>query len=195
MKTMKQYSEYARDLASFFPKSANVDMLLFSLGEKPCMRTKIEVKGDVVFLLELWCQRYKNHFRIDHEQYIYIARDLKLLDAVMSLDHSPQEHAAKLGILLGYPECCCRMIDSLGEGGIDRFEETYKFQEFTAPFHIINPVRYREGFAFISHVPCSTSCAASYKIALRVKNLIKQNQELPPFDDFFQWAEKFDDSS
>jgi len=188
---MKQYVQYDEELAPFFPKSANVDMLLFSLGEKHCMRTKIEVEGNIISLLELWCQNYNCHFRIDQEQYIYIARDHKLLEAAIALDHSPKAHALSLGRLLGYPECCCQMIESLGEEGIDPFEETYKLQEFTEPFQIINPVRYREGFAYISHVPCSTCCVASYKIARRVKGFLEENQDHSTFDNLFKWTKEF----
>jgi len=170
------YSEFVQELHPLFSLSANVDMLLFLMGLKPCMRTKLKSLHRELNPLEEWCKRFKFHFNRSSDGFIYIASNQECLRRVNSVDHCHRPHEEELGKLLGYPACCCRKIAEVGEMQIDAFEDWLITQPFAGPFKLINPYAYRQGKAFISHVPCSTSCSPSLCLSKRVVHFLIPHQ-------------------
>ncbi len=166
------FSEFVEKLHPFFPLSARVDILLFLLGLKLCVRTKLKPFQNELKPIEEWCKQFKLHFEKSTDGFIYIAKDQELLHLVNSVDHSHHPHEEELGRLLGYPTCCYRKIAEVGEMQIDSFENWLISQPFTGTFKLINPYAYREGKAFISHVPCSPSCSPSLEIAKKVVSIL-----------------------
>jgi hypothetical protein len=84
---------------------------------------------------------------------------------VMALDRSPGNHTYSFGRALGYPPCCCRAAAGVGDHAIDAWAEQFRAARFYGRFRQIDPSGYREGRALISHVPCSTSCGPSLRMA------------------------------
>lgn len=157
------------------PFSVNVDVMLLLLGLKPCLRTKMH-SSEGLQLIKSWCHQFKAFFHVDHECFIYISFNKNLMKKVIEVDQCIQKHEETLGKLLGYPECCSKKIASIGEDNIDEFEQTFSQKKFQASYHLINPKNYPKGKAFISHVPCSTSCINSLKIAQKFYLFLKNHE-------------------
>lgn len=163
----KLFSFYLSELDTFIPLSARVDLLLFILGIKSCLRTKLKTSFK--------CGLDFPHFA--HPcGYFYVANSEKLLKKILRIDHSLSSHEKDFGILLGYPKCCCEKIAEVGEMEIDAYEEALLKQTFLPPFQLINTAKYKIGKAFISHIPCSTTCQNSLEQALRVKSFVLENK-------------------
>lgn len=164
---------------TFFP-SSKVDILLFLLNLKPAFRTCI--KTDKAYDLFLgWCDSNQFFFRIDHENFCYAAKEKSIVDDLYKIDHSIYAHEIEMGRQLGYPECCCLKIAKMGEIAIDHYESWLSNQDFKGEFRLINPYKYRQGIAFISHVPCSTDCLPSLKIAKSMAQFIDKHASKPFF--------------
>ena len=132
---------------------------------KSCVRTQIKNTQLDLVPLERWSTQFNLFFDVHSSGFVYIAADKNLLNQVRTIDHSFEPHEKKLGVLLGYPICCCEKIAQVKENNIDDFEQWLVTQAFRGHFHLINPSAYFQGKAFISHVPCSTTCNKSLKIA------------------------------
>lgn len=188
-KRVNAYKTFHQNYQELLPLSANVDLILLLLRLKSCMRTQLQTLEFDKKKLGSWCREYHLEFGIANHDLIYIATTKQILDEVIALDNSHEPHEKKLGILLGYPECCCDKITQVGEMGIDQFEEWLTTQMFSGSFQLINTYAYRQGKTFISHVPCSTSCINSLKIAQQVVNffMTHKNEEL-----FQPWMKELD---
>lgn len=171
------YREFVFQLNHLLPLSANVDMILFLLNLKKCMRTRIRQESIDMEPLIAWSTQFNLSIKLMKTGFLYIASDKKLMDELIEIDLSLESHEKSLGILLGYPNCCCDKISQVGENGIDDFEVWLVTQLFKTPFQLINPLKYRQGKAFISHVPCSTICIESLKIAQNVAQFVFTNRE------------------
>jgi hypothetical protein len=175
---IRVFSAFTKCLQPLVPLSARVDLLLHLTGHKPCIRTTIVKERNEEDLRE-WCERFGYEYQIDSEDYLYIGRSTDLLDRAIELDHSVQPHAQNFGQLLGYPSCCCQRIATVGEDQIDAYEERLVAKGFADPFVFISPLRYRAGSAFISHVPCSTTCRPSLLQAISAVKFVLANQNAP----------------
>ncbi len=173
---LRPYSAFVQKLHPLFPLSANVDILLFLMGLKSCVRTRLKSFQKTLNSLEEWCKQFEFYFDRSADGFIYIASNQERLRLVNSVDHSHNPHEQELGELLGYPACCCRKIAEVGEMQIDAFEDWLITQPFNGPFKLINPYAYRQGKAFISHVPCSTSCTHSLDLSKRVAHFLIPHQ-------------------
>lgn len=142
------------------------------MGLKLCVRTTLKPFQNNLKPLETWCSEFNLFFERSTDDFLYIASDQEILQKANALDHSYDPHEEKLGELLGYPACCCRKIAAVGEMQIDAFEDWLITQSFNGPFKLIRPHGYREGKAFISHVPCSTSCFDSLNLAKKVVSFL-----------------------
>lgn len=179
-KRVEAYKSFHQIHQKLLPLSGNVDLILLLLNLKSCMRTQLQTRGFDKKHLDSWCRKYHFEFSITNHNLIYIATTIQILDEAIKLDNSYESHEKKLGALLGYPECCCAKISQVGEMGIDQFEDWIITQTFSGSFQLINTYAYRQGKAFISHVPCTTACINSLEIAKQAANffLTHKNEEI-----------------
>ncbi len=175
---VRKYKEFLSLSENTLPKSARVDMLMFLIGLKKALRTQSTHPQKPLGSIVNWVNKQGYLCHVDKENYIFISSDPQLLDEVIRLDHSFEPHAKELGALLSYPNCCSERISKEGEFLIDAFENELIKQPFHERFWLINPITYREGKSFISHVPCSSSCINSLNIAEQFwKFLLKYKNE------------------
>ena len=171
------YEQYQERSQYLLPVSANVDIFLFLLKLKPFLRTRFKsALPNLLDNLRQWSLNHGFSFAYDGFNSIYMAWDKKVLEQIITLDQSFDPHEIPLGLLLGYPHCCCEKIAQLGESGIDDFEAWLSHQEFEGAFKLINPSKYVIGNAFISHVPCSTTCVESLHIAHHFANFLQSHK-------------------
>jgi hypothetical protein len=153
-------------------KSNYIDFLLFLANLKPALRVKI-YEEEIKTSLSNWCKENSFNFLDDEYNYIYIAKSKKMVESLKQIDNSNTPHESKLGLLLGYPMCCCEKISYVGEANIDKWEESLINNEiFKGKFELINPNGYRNGYALLSHIPCSPTCINSLHIAQKVLCII-----------------------
>lgn len=170
------YSDFINRFKGILPLSANVDLMLFLLGQKQCFRTRIKSKDRNLCNFFEWVSSNNFYYEIKQINYLYIGIEKDFISQVSKVDHSHKRHERELGILLGYPICCVEKIAEVGEEYIDDFENWLITQSFEGAFQLINPVNYRKGFAFISHVPCSTKCQESLAQALLFSKFLIENK-------------------
>jgi hypothetical protein len=182
------FSEFATQLQPHFPLSARVDVLLFLLGLKPCMRTSVIEANLDIEPLKRWCQNYDLCFDI-HENLIYFAYNKESLKQLITVDNSLEAHEKSLGELLGYPTCCCVRMAEIGENSIDEYESWLVSQPFKGKFKLINPSTYYWGKSFISHVPCRINCSASLEQAQRLLDFLLLHKQDPLFQ---SWIKNLD---
>lgn len=175
------FADFLQQAASALPLSARVDILLFLLGVKQVVRTRPCNESIDLQSLQAWAKRNDLQMIIDQEKFVYISIDPELARQVSMIDRSLEPHEESLGLLLGYPPCCSAHIAKVGETNIDAYEDWLIKQVFGGDFQLINTVNYRLGHAFISHVPCSTSCVASLVQARILKDFISTFQHDPIF--------------
>jgi hypothetical protein len=160
-------------LPSNLDNSNYIDFLLFLAGLKPALR--IKCKDYFKNALTKWCENYSFSFMISPEKYIYIARNMYMVNLIRKIDDLCIPHEYELGILLGYPECCSKNIQLVGEENIDKWEEQFVKQSiFVGEYKLINPEGYKDGYALISHIPCSSKCKFSLAIAKSAWSIIEQ---------------------
>lgn len=170
-------------------KADYVDLLLFQIGLKPCVRLGSTDKRAVT-QMKLWCKQNKYKFCLTNENYFYISKYKLIAYITMKVDNSFFEHTYLLGRLLGYPKCCCKKIKEIGEVNIDFWEKEFcKQSVFSGEYKLINPEGYINGESFISHIPCSDSCKASLKIAKTVFSVVNDNKDYDCFDLWKKWFE------
>lgn len=188
MNKLTIYKNYISQLGLHMPLSANIDIILMILGLKPAIRSKIKQPDNFKFIKD-WCDEWSFSSYMDKDSYIYVARNASLVKQLIELDHLAQKREDKLGMLLGYPSCCCKKIAKIGEEHIDNYEQNLCQKNFKAFFRLINPQKYRKGTAFISHVPCSTTCFASLFIAQQLGLFVLKNQKHPVL---YGWVEELE---
>lgn len=182
------YQNFIDELSSIFVDSAQVDLLLFSLGEKPCVRTRIQYLDQDK--IANWCSKFNIHFLIDEELFIYLSLCPNRMHRAYDLDHSLDPHALSLGKILGYPPCCCACAQDYGEDQLDLLENRYREVHFQGEYALINPCFYTEGCALISHLPCRWNCERSLAIGKRVWKSLTANLDIPSFHIFLMRLKK-----
>jgi hypothetical protein len=168
------------------PASATVDFLHFVACDKPAIRTQVQ-ESDAETKVAGWCKQYNFTFQIDSDGYLCVARNAETACLVLSVDRSLEPHEKHLGILLGYPTCCCEFVATAGEANIDLLAEEIATWSFTGRFHRINPAGYLDGKALICHLPCSPNCLASLHLAEKALNFIISNAEEPILKPWLVW--------
>jgi len=166
------------------PLSAKADFCLFIARIKPALRTQVkEGKKSQHSLKSIRALGY--HSILDENGFLVISRDSSLSKTIIEVDQSPLPHAAYLGRLLGYPECCANFIERVGESRIDKVAEEYKKNNFRGLFSLLDISQYLKGISLISHVPCSYECNPSLTNALFIRSFIKGNKNVSGFT---EWA-------
>lgn len=187
MGNIEIFRSYSLTIAHFFPPSANVDFLLFSVGIKPVVRIFLNQENLELGKIQSWCKNQELFHFIDKEGCFFLSRSKKKLEIVLQLDHSPMGHELELGRHLGYPLCCCEQIARVGEKNIDAYEASLQKEKFQGEFYLIDPHTYKQGCAFISHVPCSYICKPSLLIAQYVVRFILEDEKTFQLD---PWRKK-----
>ena len=154
------------------PKSARVDLAQF-LANKPAIRTKVK-NLSCVHKVVTWAKKCGLVCFSDHEGYVVIAKNSQLAREVLKIDQSSTPHEWELGLLLGYPKCCCNYIAAIGEENIDTISVNMKNWNFIGKFRLINPHFYLQGRSLISHLPCSPKCLPSLVLAHRTLLFMKK---------------------
>ena len=175
---LKMFEELPKDL-----KPADyIDLLLFLLKEKPCVRlgnNSLRTYKNVA----IWCENNDIDYIISKEGFMYISFSWLCANITQIVDDSVFNHTYLLGKLLGYPTCCSKKIANIGETNIDSYERHLISNcKFLKPYDLISPKGYLEGYSLISHIPCCTTCKESLRIAEKVYNVININQNNPMFE-------------
>lgn len=168
------------------PLSAKVDFLHLLGLEKPAVRTN--VSEQTMQVLRCWCLRYGYGWDADEEGYCCVASSVGLARKILEVDRRVEPHETELGLLLGYPRCCCEAIARVGESGIDDRAAEVARWPFQGPFRLIDPSGYRQGASLICHLPCRADCAASLEIAGRAVRFLQPRFSEPAFVSWRRWA-------
>ncbi|SER23415.1 hypothetical protein [Sphingobium sp. YR768] len=150
-------------LPGWLPPSAATDVTLVLRGHKPAARVSVGSRGGD---LRRWARRYGLFTSIDADGFAAISRNPATARRVIDLDRRPGRHTLALGTMLGYPPCCSRAAARVGDEGIDRRHAAMATRRFHGRFRAINPSGYADGSSRISHVPCSTRCQPSLRMAM-----------------------------
>lgn len=168
------------------PMSAKVDFLHLLGLEKPAVRTNVPEQATPA--LRRWCLRYGYGWDADEEGYCCVASSVELARKVLEVDRRIEPHETELGLLLGYPRCCCEAIARVGESGIDDRAAEVARWPFRDRFRLIDPSGYRQGASLICHLPCRADCAASLEIAQRAVRFLQPRLSEPAFVWWRRWA-------
>jgi len=166
--------------------SAWVDFLHFLVLEKQAVRVKPQVSG--IHELARWSAQYGYEWDADEEGFCCVASSKRLARQILEIDRRTDPHELELGLLLGYPRCCCEAISLVGERKIDEHAKTVAAWQFESDFRFINPSAYLRGASLICHLPCSPNCAASLEIAVSVWRFLKRYLSYPVFRSWSAWA-------
>ena len=145
--------------------SAAVDLIQVLVGARPTLRTELRIPASAD-TVRRWARGLGLYVAIDIDGFVAMSYQPGAARRLLALDRSPGDHTRQLGLLLGYPACCCRAAAFIGEASIDDWAKTASRRLYFGRFKAINPSGYREGRSLISHVPCSTSCGPSLAIAV-----------------------------
>jgi hypothetical protein len=168
------------------PLSARVDFLHLLGLEKPAVRTN--VREQAMPALRRWCVRYGYGWNADEEGYCSVASSMGLARFVLEVDRRVEPHEMELGLLLGYPRCCCEAIARVGESRIDARAAVVAKWPFQGRFRLIDPSGYRQGSSLICHLPCRADCVASLEIAERALRFLRPRLVQLAFASWKRWA-------
>lgn len=171
------------------PASTWVDFLhLVALG-KPAVRVRVSEPGRQD--LARWCTIYRYAWSSDTDGFFCVAHSQNLADHILEVDRRTEPHELNLGLLLGYPSCCCEAVAELGESKIDDYAMAVASWGFQRQFRLINPSGYTQGASLICHLPCSPCCEDSLKIAMRAARFLRERLEHPAFASWLRWEPLF----
>lgn len=173
--------EAFESLPEKLPKSSYIDFLLLLASLKPALRLKIYQEENRIALND-WCETNGFYLLLGKDNYIFIAKNKTEATNLEQIDTSSFPHEYELGRLLGYPDCCCKKIAIIGEENIDKYEKKFiSGSIFKSAFELINPKGYKDGYALISHIPCSPTCEDSLLIAQKCLYIVAQYNDRKNF--------------
>ena len=157
-------------MGEFCPESSKVDVGRYILKHKHALRFPLKKASLIRKLDDL---AFPGFFKV-FEGMLYIARTPLMLDNLIKTDNDIFPHEISLGKILGYPNCCARNIQKVGEKNID--EHNSQFNKSIQKRSFLDISRYTQGVGLISHVPCSPSCKISlrqaYEFYCSLKNAV-----------------------
>lgn len=164
---------------SDLPPSFRVDLLQLLSGSRPAIRSHV---GETAREgLRAWCTASGLDFAADGP-WVGLSTEVGRAARILQVDASPAPHEVDLGLLLGYPPCCCEQAALVGESQIDRYAQHVASWPLRGGYALLDISRYSEGLALISHLPCSPTCQPSREIALQsVAWLAKQQGTSEPY--------------
>ena len=154
------------------PPSAAVDALHVAVGTKSAMRTRL-AGPRALDAVTAWSDRHGLAIVGDEEGYVCIAVDRALAALVLEIDRMDTSHEASLGLLLGYPHCCCEFVAEWGEARIDELAGEVVRWAFEGIYQLIDPAHYVVGRSLVSHLPCSPTCNRSLQLARTALSLVR----------------------
>ena len=151
-------------LPPWLKPSARTDILHLAAKIRPAIRTElaVPVRQEIV---RSWMRRFGWCTAIDRDDFLVVARSSTQVRMILAIDRDDSPHTFRLGRELGYPTCCCRAAANVGEQNLDSWALALSQRRFIGRFRLIDPIRYREGNALVSHIPCSPFCQASLQMA------------------------------
>ena len=144
--------------------SAEVDLEQLLCAIRPVMRSQVAGpldRGEV----RRWARRSGLFAVVDRDGYFSMSRSSSSARRALRIDARPGRHLMALGRALGYPVCCCLAARRRSEEGLDAWAEVISRRRFAGLFRLIDPGGYGAGRSSISHIPCSSQCAASLRMA------------------------------
>jgi hypothetical protein len=153
-----------QSLPYWLKPSAAVDLAQLRYGIRPAMRTELQ-RPTSDATVQRWAGRFRAFPLLDKDRFLVVSRSPGLSRRVLDLDRRPGDHTYALGLMLGYPRCCCRAAAQVGDEALDAWSETRSKNAFHGRFKAIDPRGYRDGRALISHIPCSARCLPSLQMA------------------------------
>lgn len=168
------------------PPSALVDALHLAAGLKVVLRTRL-IRGADWANVSAWCNAHELVGVRDEEGYAIIGLTDSVVREALTLDMSPNPHEIALGVLLGYPPCCCRAIAEVGEAAIDAYAEATRNRNFGGDYSLINPGEYVDGRTLICHLPCSPWCDDSLKLAKKALGFLRNDPRLLAMENWRQF--------
>jgi len=149
---------------SDLPPSFRVDLLQLLSASRPAIRSHV---GDAAReKLQAWCVTTGLDFAAECA-WVSLSTEVGRAARVLHVDASPEPHEVDLGLLLGYPLCCCQQAALVGESQIDQYARYVAARPLIDEYAMLDISRYHEGLALISHVPCLPDCEPSRLLAQR----------------------------
>jgi hypothetical protein len=168
------------------PASAGVDVLHLSANLKSAFRSRLATPN-LCSVVEQWCEQHGLAFQVDQDGFVCVARTNVLAARLLEVDRSPEPHERTLGLLLGYPSCCCEYVANVGESNIDKLAEQMREWRFLGEYRLIDPTGYLRGSSLICHLPCSPCCTVSLTIARLALRFLNEHRHEPGFERWSNW--------
>lgn len=153
-----------RRLPPWARPSLAVDLAQLLTGLRPAIRTEIPTQV-APWIVRSWARRHGCYLVLDRDGFAVLSHKGVLARRIMTVDRELSDHTVALGRMLGYPLCCSRKAGEIGELGLDAWAASRSQSCFIGRFRYINPQKYHQGAAWISHIPCSPHCIASVRRA------------------------------
>lgn len=147
---------------SDLPLSFRVDLLQLLSATRPAIRSHIDVPQHEQ--VQEWCAASELDFAAEGP-WVSMSTEFGRAAQILRVDGSPGPHEISLGLLLGYPMCCCQGAARVGEAQIDEYADHVSAWSLSDRYALLDISRYDEGLALISHVPCSPNCEPSRILA------------------------------
>lgn len=155
-------------LPPWLKPSAAVDLLQLMASIRPAVRTELAQPADHL-TVRRWARSHGWYVAMDDDGFLVLSSSPTLARRVLAIDRSPRNHTGMLGRALGYPPCCCRAADRVGEHALDSWAISVDALTFVGRFKAISPRGYLHGRSLLSHIPCSPACRLSLRMAEGVK--------------------------
>ncbi len=168
------------------PASAAVDALHMSANLKSAFRCRLT--NPALFMqVNQWCEENDLAVQVDQEGFVCVARTIELATKILEVDRGVEPHELTLGLLLGYPSCCCEWVARVGESNIDGLSEQMREWLFVGEYRLIDPSGYLDGRSLICHLPCSPVCSASLAVARSALLFVDRHRLEPGFEQWSDW--------
>lgn len=165
--------------------SALVDFILLFVCEKPAVRLIVKSEESLESL-QRWCNRWRFDFSSEEDGFACVGVERGSAARVLDIDRRAEAHEMELGLILGYPRCCCERVASVGESNIDSHALVIAGWPFGGDYRRINPAGYRSGLALVSHLPCSPVCDASLAIANGARGFVLEHAREPMLSELYR---------
>lgn len=142
----------------------------FELSDHKMVSNPVAVKGSYVNT----CRRVPTDSQ-EGKYVVFLSK--KRLDAQLAKQHYADSNHRRLGLILGYPECCaeffCRHVEEASKKDMDFI--LFALGDVKAhEFYTNRAIRYF-GTSLISHFPCCLDCQESVSIAKRRLESLQQH--------------------
>jgi hypothetical protein len=168
MRSQDPLTNRVSPLPAWLKPSAAVDLTQLVASVRPAVRTELAQRMDDL-TVRSWARYHGWFVAMDTEGFLVLSASPSLARRVLVIDRSPGNHTSMLGRVLGYPPCCCRAANRVGEHALDAWSISVSAMRFVGRFKLIDPRGYLRGRSFISHIPCSPWCLLSLRMAEGVK--------------------------